>query len=123
MGLNMITKSDSFPLPQINDSIDRIGHAQCINKFYIFKFWQVPLTDRAKELSIFFTPDKLYHYFLLQIRMTPAQATFQRMIIGVIAGVMLISTMWSCTVIQGKNYNSAEILSESHEGGWPCSEL
>ena len=52
--LNSVTKTDSFPIPRIDDCIDNIGQAKFVTKFDLLKgFWQVPLTDRAKEVSAF----------------------------------------------------------------------
>ena len=43
-------------------------------------YWQVPLTDRAKQLSAFVTPDGLYQYRVMPFGLKNAPATFQRMI-------------------------------------------
>ena len=56
-----ITKPDSFPVPQIEDCIDRVGSANFVTKLDLLKgHWQVPLTPHASELSAFVTPD---HFF------------------------------------------------------------
>ena len=45
-----VTKTDSFLVPKMDDCIDNIGQAKCVTKFDLLKgFWQIPLTDRAKE--------------------------------------------------------------------------
>ena len=45
--VNSVIKTDSFPLPRMDDCIE-IGQAKYITKFDRFKgFWQIPLTDRA----------------------------------------------------------------------------
>ena len=47
--LNALTKTDSFPLPRIDDCIDRIGKATYVTKLDLLKgYWQIPLTNRAK---------------------------------------------------------------------------
>ena len=44
--------------PPGDDCIDKIGNAKFVSKFNLLKgYWQVPLTDRAKEISAFCTPD------------------------------------------------------------------
>ena len=43
-------------------------------------YWQVPLTNRAKQLSAFVTPDGLYQYRVMPFGLKNAPATFQRMI-------------------------------------------
>ena len=77
-----------YPIPQIDDCIDRIGHTRYISKFDLLKgYWQVPLTERAKDVSAFATPDGLYQYCVMPFGMKNAPATFQRMINGVIVGL------------------------------------
>ena len=79
--VNAITKSDSFPIPRVDDCIDQIGHAKFVSKFDLLKgYWQVPLTDRAKLISAFVTPDNLYHYTVMPFGMKNSPATFQRLI-------------------------------------------
>ena len=87
--LNTITKSDSFPLPWIDDCIDHIGHTHYISKFDLLKgYWQVPLIKRAKKLSVFVTPNGLLLLILVMpFGMKNAPTTFQRMINGVIASL------------------------------------
>ena len=59
--VNSVTKTDSFPIPRIDDCIDKVGNSKYVTKFDLLKgFWQVPLTDRAKEASAFATPNGLY---------------------------------------------------------------
>ena len=54
-------KTDSFPIPRIDDCIDKVGNARYVRKFDLLKgFWQIPLTERAKEASAFVTPDGLF---------------------------------------------------------------
>ena len=59
--VNNVTKADSFPIARIEDCIDKIGNANYITKFDILQgFWQIPLTERAKEKSAFVTSDGLF---------------------------------------------------------------
>ena len=58
--VNTVTKTDSFSIPRIDDCIDKVGNSKYVTKFDLLKgFWQVPLTDRAKEVSAFATPNGL----------------------------------------------------------------
>ena len=78
--VNNVTKSDSFPIPRIDDCIDKIGRAKYVTKFNLLKgFYQVPLTDRAKEISAFVTADGLYQYKVTPFGMKNSPATFQRL--------------------------------------------
>ena len=58
--VNSVTKADAFPVPRIDDCCDNIGHAKYETKFDLLKgFWQISLTDRVMEISVFVTPDGL----------------------------------------------------------------
>jgi len=44
--VNAVTKTDSYPIPRIDDCIDKIGHAKFVSKFDPLKgYWQVPLSQ------------------------------------------------------------------------------
>ena len=86
--VNSVTKTDSFPLPRIDDCIDRVGKAKYVTKLDLLKgFWQVPLTKRAQEISAFATPDGLFQYKVMPFGMKNSPATFQRLINDVTAGL------------------------------------
>ena len=83
-------KQTHFQCPEwmIALSIDNIGHAKYVTKFDLLKgFWQIPLTDRAKEISAFVTPDGLYQYKVMPFGMKNSPATFQRLINMIITGL------------------------------------
>ena len=86
--VNSVTKTDSFPIPRIDDCIDKVGNSEYVTKFDLLKgFWQVPLTDRAKEVSAFATPNGLYQYKVMPFGMKNSPATFQRLVNNVICGL------------------------------------
>lgn len=104
--LNSLTKPDCYPLPRIDDCVDRVGSAQFVSKFDLLKgYWQVPLTSRAKELSAFVTPDSFLQYTVMPFGVRNAPATFQRLVNHVLSGmtgceaylddVVLYSSTWS----------------------------
>ena len=79
--MNLVTKTDSFPIPRVEDYIDRIGYAKYMSKLDLLKgYWQVPLTPRAKEISTFVTPDGFFQYKVMPFGMKNAPVTFQRII-------------------------------------------
>lgn len=86
--VNSNTKNDSFPLPRIDDCLDRIGSAKFITKLDLLKgYWQVPLSDRAREISAFVTPFGLYECKVMPFGMKNAACTFQRLMNRVICGL------------------------------------
>ena len=111
--VNDKTKSDSFPIPRIVDCIDQIGNAKFVSTFDMLKgYWQVPLTQRAREISAFVTPSGLYQYKVMPFGMKNAPATFQRMVNklvrdidgceGYIDDVVIFSDNWSDHIRQIK---------------------
>lgn len=86
--LNNITKSDSFPLPRVEDCVDRVGSAKFVSKFDLLKgYYQVPLSSRAQEVSAFITPSGLYSYSVMSFGLRNAPATFQRLMNCVVSGL------------------------------------
>ena len=75
-------------LPRIADCIDQIGNAKFVSTFDMLKgYWQVPLTQRAREISAFVTPSGLYQYKVMPFGMKNAPATFQRMVIKLVRDI------------------------------------
>ncbi|XP_066939693.1 uncharacterized protein [Macrobrachium rosenbergii] len=86
--LNELSKSDCYPLPRIEDCIDRMGKAKYISKFDLLKgYWQVPLSRRARALSAFVTPQGLFQCKVMPFGMKNAAATFQRLMNTLVYGL------------------------------------
>lgn len=103
--VNAVTKPDVYPLPRIEDCIDQVGAARFISKFDLLKgYWQIPLTDRAREVSAFITPSGLFSYTVMSFGLRNAPATFQRLMNMVVSGlegcgvylddVVIYNSMW-----------------------------
>ena len=86
--LNDITKKDSYPLPRIDDSLDVLGKANYFSTLDLASgYWQIQLTDEAKEKSAFSTNSGLYQFTVMPFGLTNAPATFQRLMERVLAGL------------------------------------
>lgn len=86
--VNAITTPDSFPLPRMDNCVDRVGSAKYVTKLDLLKdYWQVPLTQHASEISAFITPDHFMQYTFMLFSLRNAPATFQRLINTVLCGV------------------------------------
>ena len=86
--VNNVTKPDSYPLPRMEDCVDRVGAAKFVTKLDLLKgYWQVPLTARASDISAFVTPDGLFQYTVMPFGLRNAPATFQRLMHNVLRGV------------------------------------
>ena len=78
--LNEISAFDAYPMPRVDELIERLGPARFVSTLDLTKgYWQVPLTHRAKEKTAFTTPDGLFQYTVLPFGVHGAPATFQRM--------------------------------------------
>lgn len=61
--VNSVTKPDSFPLPRMEDCVDKFGASKFVSKSDLLKgYWQVPLNVRACEISAFLTSDDFLQY-------------------------------------------------------------
>lgn len=86
--VNAVTKADSFPLPRMEDCVDKVGSSVYVTKLDLLKgYWQVPLTPRAAEISAFVTPGNLLEYTVMPFGLRNAPATFQRLMNTVLAGI------------------------------------
>ena len=71
--------------------MDQVGSARFISKFDL-GYWQVPLSQRAREISAFVTPAGLYSYRVMPFGLRNAPATFQCMMNKV------VYVHWLCSV-------------------------
>ena len=79
--VNAVTKSDFYPIPRVEDYIDRIGCAKYITKLDLLKgYWQLPLTPEAKEISAYVIPEGFFQYQVMLFGMKNTPATFQHII-------------------------------------------
>ncbi|KAJ1199297.1 hypothetical protein NDU88_003134 [Pleurodeles waltl] len=87
-GLNAVSKTNAHPIPRADELIDRLGAAQYLSTFDLTSgYWQIALTEGAKERSAFSTPDGHFHFNVMPFGMKNAPATFQRLVNQVLAGL------------------------------------
>ena len=86
--LNKVTVADAYPMPRLDDLIDEVSSARYLTKIDLLRgYYQVPLTDRAREASAFVTPDGLYEYLVMPFGMMNSGSTFQRMANELVRGL------------------------------------
>ena len=86
--INAVTKAASYPIPRIEDCIDRICRARFITKCDQLKgYWAIPLTEKAKEIPAFLVPNGAYQYKVMPFGMRNSQATFKRMVSKCLEGL------------------------------------
>ncbi|XP_026146496.1 uncharacterized protein LOC113120717 [Carassius auratus] len=78
--LNEVSEFDGYPMPRVDELLDRLGRARFISTLDLTKgYWQVPLTKEAKAKTAFSTPSGHWQYRVLPFGLHGAPATFQRM--------------------------------------------
>ena len=56
--LNEVSAFDEYPMPRVDELIGRLDPARFISTLDLTKgYWQVPLTQKAREKTAFATPD------------------------------------------------------------------
>ncbi|XP_067305997.1 uncharacterized protein [Pseudorasbora parva] len=78
--LNEVSEFDGYPMPRVDELLDRLGRARYISTLDLTKgYWQVPLSETAKPKTAFSTPSGHWQYRTLPFGLHGAPATFQRM--------------------------------------------
>jgi transposase InsO family protein len=86
--LNAITKKDAYPIPRIDDTIEKLGEARYFSGLDLTSgFWQIPLTEQAKERTAFVSPTGLFEMTRMPFGLCNATATFQRMMVKALARI------------------------------------
>ena len=85
--LNPITKFDAYPMPRIEELLDKIGTARYISTMdSATGYWQVPMSDEDREKTAFSSPNGLFHFINMPFGLSGAPATFQRMMDSILRG-------------------------------------
>lgn len=84
--LNKVTKKDVYPLPRIDDALDRLCSAKYFSSMDLKSgYWQIEVDERDREKTAFITPDGLYEFKAMPFGLCSAPATFQRLMDTVLA--------------------------------------
>lgn len=79
--VNVMLKLDAYPMPQVEELLDRLGTARFYSTLDLMKeYWQIPLSPISKEKkkkTAFTTPFRLYQFVTLPFGLFGALATFQ----------------------------------------------
>jgi predicted aspartyl protease len=79
--LNSITKKDRYPLPLIDDLMERLSHAKIFTKLDIRQgFHRIRMSPESEDLTTFRTRYGSYKYKVMPFGLTNGPATFQRFV-------------------------------------------
>ena len=85
--VNAQSHFDAYPMPRLEDLIERLGKASFITTLDLCKgYWQVPLTKEARPCTAFRTPQGLFQFVVMPFGLQGAPASFQRLMDIVLAG-------------------------------------
>jgi hypothetical protein len=79
-GLNAVIKKNTYPLPRIQDCLDRIGAAKRISKFDLLSgFYQLQMAEESINKTAFNTRQGKFEFLVMPMGLMNAPATFQTM--------------------------------------------
>jgi len=86
--LNALTRRDKYPLPIIDEIVDKAGRRKYYSHLDLLKgYWQFMLSVEASAKTAFLTPDGLYEFVVMPFGLTNAPAMFQRVMDAVLDGL------------------------------------
>ena len=105
--LIVVSTADCYPMPRVDELIDRLGTAKFISTLYLSRgYWQVPMTAESKKKTAFVIPFGQFEFNVMPFGLQGAPSTFQRMMDNVLQGleewsaayidnVVVLGTTWS----------------------------
>ena len=79
--VNSMSVPDPFPLPRVEDLVDKVGQAKYLTKIDMTRgYWQVPLDELLVPISAFVTPTWHFQWQYMPFGLRNAPATFSRLV-------------------------------------------
>ena len=93
--LNKITKTNSYPLPIIDDILALLGKARYFTSLYLKSgYWQVLMDEQDKEKTAFACHKGLYQFNVMPFGLVNAPSIFQELMNRVLNGLGDFSTAY-----------------------------
>jgi len=78
--VNAVSKKDAYPIPGIQDALDNLRGSRCFATIDLLSgYWQLGMTDRAKERSAFCTRRGLFQFTWMPFGLSRALGSFCRL--------------------------------------------
>ena len=123
--LNALSQMDVYPMPRVDDLIDRLGKATTLD--FSRGYWQVPVREQDQTKTAFTTPFGFFKFRVMPFGLQGAPATFQRMMdvilqeIGSFAAAYLDDVIIHSNTWQEHLKHISTVLGPSSKQ-WPHSE-
>ena len=98
--VNSVSVPDPFPLPRVEDLVDKVGRAKYLTKIDMTRgYWQVPLEEDSIPVSAFVTPSGHFEWRYMPFGLRNAPATFSRLVNRLLKGLESFSGAYLDDVI------------------------
>ena len=92
--VNKVAKTDSWPLPLIEETLEHLGEARWFSSLDLASgYWQIPMSEKSKEKSAFVTRLGLFHWNVMPFGLSTAGATFQRLLENILGDMRFSSCL------------------------------
>lgn len=104
--LNNKTKRDHYPLPRIEDLLDRLSGQTVFTTLDLASgYHQIPIAEESIEKTAFVTPDGQYEYTRMPFGLANAPAVFQRVMHKILAEVKYVIIYMDDILIPAASFN------------------
>jgi len=89
--VNAVSKKDAYPIPDIQDALDNLRGSRCFATIDLLSgYWQLGMTDRAKERSAFCTRRGLFQFTRMPFGLSGAPGSFCRLMSNVLRDLLWV---------------------------------